>query len=291
MTAPVLDDYALQFDFTGLLMNGDPLPDGTIIDVTQIDGLDSAPAKQSTASYEGRDGGILNAFNEDMRKPVISGTIYAGSNPIFQTLDILKQNFEIGTDPKPLFFQQEGTDLRQVFCKSLGFNYSWTAAMRTGTTPFTITLQAEDPTIYGTAQRTFTGALQTPSTTPGYQWSRAWSYSWGGGNPIGLTLLPNLGTKYVGFTATLQNQACTNPRIICDTQPGKQVTTDLTVGSADIVVFDFFTQSLYLNGQSRHGAIDIENWFKLQRGLNSVRFMADSVSSAQVTYSYYDGYR
>jgi hypothetical protein len=293
MTAPVLADYSFQYGDSGILLNGDPLSDGSILDITQIDGLDSAPLKTSTASYEGRDGGIINAFNEDMRQPVITGTLYGGSDPIFQTIDMLKDNFAPRDDgePQPLYFQQEGTDLRQLFCKPLGFNYSWTAAMRTGTTPFTIKFQAEDPTIYGTDFQSIQGTCLTPNSVPGYAWSRAWSYSWGGAASVGTSQLFNNGNKYTGFYADIMGQACTNPVIACDTQPGMFVSTNITIGAQDTLRFDFYNQALLLNGQSRGNSVLNEGWFFLKKGINQLRFSADSLTPANIQYQYFYGYR
>jgi hypothetical protein len=218
--------------------------------------------------------------------------LYAGAGgSVFPLIDVLKANYAIGQTPQPLFFQQEGTTQRQVFCKSLGFNYSWTSAMRTGTTPFTISLQAEDPTIYGTQQYAPVGFCQTPNSVPGYNWSRAWSYTWGGAAMIGLTQLTNNGNKYTGFLATIQGQACQNPQIICDSQNGLNVDTSLVIGSTDTLVFDFYNQSLYLNGVSKHALVTNEGWFKLQPGVNVVRFLADSNTPAMITYTFYDGWR
>lgn len=291
MTAPVLDAYALQYGITGILLNGAPLPDGTTIDITDISGLDSAPAKSSSATYEGRDGGILHAVNEDMRQIVITGTIYAGSNSIFVTLEALKDNFALTDTAKPLYLQPYGVSPRMVNCKSLGVKYSWTTAMRTGNTPIVITLQAEDPTIYGVSQYNVQGYLITPAATPGYTFSHPWPYSFGGGNPVGQTLLTNAGTKPTGFYATLQNQSVTNPRIISDTAGGLFVSTSLTVGSSDVLVFDFYNQTLLLNGQSRHASVQNEGWFQLLKGSNSIRFQADSSTPALINYTYYDAYR
>lgn len=289
MTAPVLDAYSCQYGVTGLLLNGVAFPDGTIIDITNIDGLDSAPAKSSTASYEGRDGGILNAVNEDMRTIVITGMVYAGTNSVFVTLEALKDNFALSDTAQPLYLQPYGVSPRMVNCKSLGVKYSWSTAMRTGTTPIVITLQAEDPSIYGTNQYMVQGNLITAAV--GYSWSRPWSYSFGGGNPVGLTLLTNAGTKPTGFYATIQNQAVTNPRLISDTAGELFVSTNITIGTTDRLVFDFYTQSLFLNGQSRHAAVVNEGWFSLAKGQNSIRFQADSSIAATINYTYYDAYR
>jgi hypothetical protein len=290
MTVPVLSDFSLQYGTSGLLLNGLPLSDGTIIDVDQVDGLDEAPVKSSEASYEGRDGGILNAFFSDMRKPKITGTIYGGTNSVFNTIDLLKANFAVGLQAQPLFFQQAGQTPRQLFCKSLGFNYSWTAAMRLNNTPFTINLQAEDPTIYGTTNYMPVGYFQTLGSQPGYHWSRAWSYSWGGGNPIGQTLLVNNGNKAVGFLATIQGQACNNPTLISDTT-GLNIATNIIIGATDVLTFDFYQKSLFLNGVSKHAAITNEGWFQLQPGLNSIRLQVASVTAAQILFNFYDGWR
>lgn len=290
MTAPVLIDYSYQFGATGYVIGGSAFADGTLIDVTNVSGLDQAPIRTSTATYEGRDGGILNAIHEDMRKVIVSGTIYGGSNPIQILLEALKANYAPSPLAQPFYIQPGGITQRQVYAKSLGFNYSWTTALRTNQTPFTITLQAEDPTIYGTTLYDVPGALQ--GAAPGYVYNNNYNYSYGSGVFIGQTYLVNNGTKPCGFYAIIRNPTAqvTNPRILSDTMSTK-VTTNISAGSNDVLTFDFYNEALILNNAGRHAAVINEGWFQLQPGVNSVRFQADSTAQVNVDYQFYDGYR
>lgn len=291
MSAPILSDFSLQYGATGIVLNGAPLSDGTIIDVTDIGGLDSAPVRVISSPFEGRDGGVINAVFEDMRTIPITCMIYAGSTPINQTLEALKANFAPSDVAQPLYFQPGGITQRQLFAKSLGVKYNWTQAMRTGQTPAVITLQTEDPTIYGTSAYSVLASLVGSTAMPGYKFNRLWSYTFGGAVKIGQQFLTNAGTKETGFLATITGFAVTNPRIIGDTVGGATVRLNLTAGSSDTLVFDFYNQAVILNGSTRHAAVTQEGWFKLQPGVNSVRLQSDSTTAASIVYSYFDAYR
>lgn len=285
---PTLTDFAFQFGDTGITLNTDPLPDGTILDINDVQGLDMSFIKSSTISYDGRPGGLIHAKHDDIRKIVIAGTLIAGSIPIMQTLEALKANFALGDTPQSLYFQAPGVGQRQVFCKSGGVTYSWNQAMRSGSTPISFTLFAEDPKIYGVTLNMVTGQLAPPF--PGYGWNRPWPYSFGGGGIVGHTLLTNNGTRPAGFKAIIQNQVVGNPRFLSDTTGKLVSTTNLGVGSTDTLIFDFYNQTVILNGLTRHAALASEGWFDLQPGVNSIRFQADSTNNATVQYQYYDTY-
>jgi hypothetical protein len=290
LTAPVLIDYSFQFGATGYVIGGAPFADGTLIDVTSVTGLDQAPIRTSTATYEGRDGGILNATHEDMRVVIISGIIYGGSSPVQTLLEALKANYAPSSLAQPFYIQPGGITQRQIYAKSLGFKYPWDAGIRTNKVPFTITLQAEDPTIYGTSLYDVAGALQ--GAAPGYGFNYNYPYSYGTSTFIGQTYLVNNGTKPCGFYAIIRNPTSqiVNPRILSDTVSA-QVTTTISAGSNDVLIFDFYRESLLLNNANRHTAIVNEGWFLLQPGINSVRFQADSTAQVNVDYQFYDGYR
>lgn len=290
MTAPVLIDYSYQFGATGIVIGGAAFADGTIIDVTGVTGLDQAPIRTSEATYEGRDGGILNAVHEDMRKVIVTGIIYGGTSPIQTLLEALKANYAPSAVAQPFYIQPGSITQRQVYAKSLGFNYPWSTDLRTNKVTFTITLQAEDPTIYGTTLYDTPGALQ--GVAPGHAYNYGYNYNYGSSVFIGQTYLVNNGTKPVGFYAIIRNPSAqvVNPRILSDTM-STQVTTSISAGSNDILIFDFYNESLLLNGSNRHASIGNEGWFLLQPGINSIRFQADSTAQVNVDYQFYDGYR
>lgn len=291
MTAPTLLDYSFQYGVNGIVLNGAPFTDGTIIDIENVQGLDSAPAKEQDSSLDGRDGGIVYAEYEDVRPISLTGTVYGGSIPIMTTLEALKANFALSKTAQPLFIQPGSISARLVNCKALGCKYDWTTALQYNVAPIVFNLKAEDPTIYGTSVYSILGNLIPAGSTPGYTFPRTFSYTFGGGgiSTNAVTLINN-GTKSVGFTATITQQACVNPRLISDTV-GKSVTTSLTVGSSDTAVFNFFTEKLSLNGSPRGSAVVNEGWFKLRPGSNSLRFQADSTTPATITFSFSDGYR
>jgi hypothetical protein len=288
---PVIDNFAFKYGDDGVVINA-MNSTAPYLDIKSVEGLDNAPFKITTHEYDGRDGGSFQGEFEGMRKIVISGEIHGGdvvSNPLEVLLDSLKANFAPTTVAKPLYFYPFGVAMRQVFCKSEGFRYSWDAMRRWNSSPFSITLTAEDPTIYSATQKTETGVLITSS--PGYVFNHGFDYSFGGMGSVGTPLITNSGNKPVGFYATWSGQGVSNPRLISATDGGKIFSLDLDLSISDTLVVDFYREKVLLNGQSRRKAVMEEGWFQLLPGANQLSYQADSTAASSVLISYWDGYR
>ncbi len=283
-----LEDFEFQFTDTGILMNSDAFGSAdAFLDVKDVKGLDSANFKLTTKSYDGRDGGIAVVSGREMREIEISGDLVGGSDPIEPLLDALKANFAPTNVNLPLYFKAPGINMRQVFCKSLGFKYSWTAARRLNCTPFSIKFIAEDPVVYGTTQ--YTTQVAKGQAATGHSFDHAFDYSFGGSASSGGAQIWNNGNLDVGFLFTVTGQSTINPVLVAMTQD-KQVAVNLSVGSSDTLVIDFYNENVRLNGVPRRNAVTQEGWFLLKPGLNELTLLDSSALSVSGTVSYYDGY-
>lgn len=151
MVAPTLNPEEYQFTDTGMVLNTDSvLP---FVDITSIQGLDSAPARVNATTRDDIAGGWVDAVYEDIRTVTVEGTIYAVSDELETYLDILKANFAVGQGNQPLYF---GTDVetRVVFAKALGMQYDKDSARRLGTINFQTQFQCEDPRIFSATLQT-----------------------------------------------------------------------------------------------------------------------------------------
>jgi hypothetical protein len=249
--------------------------------------LDNVEYKVSQKDFDGRDGGIVTIDGRKMRSIEVSGFIYGGSSPLEPLLDTLKANFAPKNTIRPLYFTAWGINTRQVFCKALGMKYSWEAARRYNSTPFTISWVAEDPIIYGTTEKT-TPIMQT-GNQPGYTFSHAFNYSFGGLVTPASPLVVNAGNAEVGFLFEFSNASIQDPIIISATT-NSAVSLNLTVAAQDAVVVDFYNEMVTVNGSARRNVVDSEGWFKLQPGENSIWLSGGSAGPSQGTVRYYDGF-
>lgn len=297
MTAPAtLGIYAFQFgpSPTGFVINDVPQADGTVFDVTGIEGLGSDQVKTLNKSYDGGHGGIINNKWDDIRKIMITGTVFIGSSSsVTQTLEKIRGAFSPDWGVQPLFYQGDGGDLRQIFCKASGVQTSWTTAMRTGQTPFVITLYAEDPRIYNTVQQQGQASYVTPGTAPGRPFPYTFPYTFGGPNTgSGFAQLISQGTRDTPITITLQGYSVSNPKFIDHTH-NRMIALALSIQASDTLILNSKTRSVLLNGQSQRGAVTTEGWFDLsyQNGC-VVEFAADYADvGATAVITWYDAYR
>src|SRR5262245_36014244 len=109
MTAPVLDDFQLQFGYDGVLLNGDNDGVNPFADVTGVSGLDSATYRTSDKDTEGFDGSVVEAEFESKRTIVVSGNLYGITHDQLEPyIDALKENMEPSSYDKPFYFKAPG---------------------------------------------------------------------------------------------------------------------------------------------------------------------------------------
>lgn len=295
MVAPVLDDYAYQFTDTGVLLNANnnaPAIGAPLYDIYKVTGLDLANIRTSMRVSEGEDGGTVEGEFLDPRTITIEGTLFCHSaDSIESQLDLLKSNYQPRTLDQPLYIKSPGVDQRLIFCKSLGVRYDIDQARRYNSTTFQVILQAQDPVVYGSVVKSFSGALSTEITN-GHGFDHGYDLSFGGITSTGSQIsIYNAGTKAVGAIIRLYGPV-TGPRLINDTT-GKTLIfrPTLIATSADIITVDLKRRTVKLNGASRRGTVEDENgWFMLAPGVNTLRYQAASSTVVSIDGTYRDGY-
>jgi hypothetical protein len=287
---PVLTDLCYQFGETGVLLNQDnvQLP---FIDVQTVQGLDSAPFRESEKDTEGVDGGVVEAEFETIRTIIVEGTIYATPTTIFDMLDSMKGNFGPSTVSQPFYFKMPSQSQRFVWCKSLGMRYDLNAAIRLATTAFQITLKAYDPTIYSSVQFSISKGLPPPATQ-GRGYPRIYPLGYGGVSNSGIISITNSGNKPVGAIMKIPGPVA-NPKILSDTEDGKFLQVLITLGATDVLTIDTGARTVFLNGTgNRRGLLaPLSEWFLLQPGVNNLRYSAATQTSSQLEVDWRDGYR
>lgn len=257
MVAPTLTVEQYQYDDTGILLNGtSAVP---FVDLSRIDGLDSAPFKQITSSRDGMDGGFVTVENEDVRTVTLEGTIYASPTNLETYLDSLKANFAPTSVEKPLYFKTDNSSNsdRLVFGKSLGLRATKDERRRLGIVDMQVQIECEDPRIYGVPVITST-------------WTRATSTG-------SVTLA---GNKASPATLTVAG-VIVNPTIV---HAGVTFAFALTMISTDVLVIDLESRTAVLNGNTnvRNVMTLTGNWYYLGVGLNNFTFTGTG-STATIT--------
>lgn len=173
MAVPVLNDYEYQLDEAsngGVLLN--PTVAGVaaslpFVDVTNVDGLDSAEVRTAQSQHEGTDGSWVDSDFYNQRVVVVEGMLYADPSNAEAQCDAIKTNWAPSKVDKPFYFKHPGVAQRFVLGKPQGARYSISNLRRTGQTPFQATLICGDPYIYGTAYSSNRSGAGTLSINPG----------------------------------------------------------------------------------------------------------------------------
>lgn len=295
MVAPVLDDYAYMYTDTGVLLNANnnsPVVGAPVYDVYKLTGLDLNNVRTSMRVAEGEDGGTVEGEFLDPRTITIEGTLFChSSDSIEAQLDLLKSNFQPRTLDQPLYIKSPGVDQRLILCKSLGVRYDIDQARRYNSTSFQVILQAQDPVVYGSVVKSFSGALSSEITN-GHGFDHGYDLSFGGISTAGSQIsVYNAGTKAVGAIIRLYGPV-TGPRLLNDTT-GRILSfrTSLVATSTDIITIDLKRRTVKLNGASRRGTVEDENgWFMIAPGTNILRYQAASSTVVSIDGTYRDGY-
>jgi len=292
MAVPILDDYQLQFDDAGVLLNAD---DGTspFVDVSGVTGLDSATYRTSSKDTEGIDGSIVEAEFESKRTVTVTGTIYGITyNQMEPYVDSLKQNLAPSTTDKPFYFKAPGVAQRVVYGKcTSGFRCNWDSMRRLAMAAFTFTIECGDPIIYGTDELQFPGQIIT-QPIPGFGFNFGFNFDFGAlsSGVTGAMNVSHSGNRPAPFIATFTGDTVTGPGLLHEGL-GKRVTFDLSLNMGDQLVVDFRKRSVLLNGSPRRGSVTREGWFLLQeQTVNPLRLLTSS-GSLQVTLSTHDAWR
>jgi hypothetical protein len=285
------DDYSFMFTNTGVVLNP-ASTDTTFVDLTRIDGIDSAPFKTSTKGTEGQDGGTVEADFEDIRTITLEGTLYCVGthDQLWAQLDALKQDYAPGQGNQPLYMKMPGQVQRVIYCKSMGIRYSLESVTRTGQVPIQITLQAGDPTWYTDGEIAQTLNLVADAAT-GFGFPQGFPLSFGSPTSISTVTVTNGGNKPAGARINIPGPVV-NPKILHDTS-GAYLEFNITLVSGDYLDIDLLNRTVVLNGSaSRYNTkTPSSRWFMLQPGANQIRFLASAVTASVATVYFKSAWR
>lgn len=142
---PALNTEEYKFLNNGIILNSKAtIP---FVDITSVDGVDSADVRTQTHDREGIHGGYVSAEFESLRTLTINGVIYASPVGFDAFMDRLKANFAPTRRDHP-FYMMTDAGLRVIYGKSLGLKYSKDQMRRLGKANFQVQLLCADPRWY-----------------------------------------------------------------------------------------------------------------------------------------------
>jgi len=269
----LVDEFSYMLGDDGVILNPDSLVP-PFVDVTNVQGFDSAPPRVTEHDHEGTDGGFVDAEFEQSRPIIIEGTVYSGEGaPLEPFLDDLKMNWAPSTLPMPLYLKHPGVSERVAFVKPQGCRYASTQARRLGTAEVQFICTAEDPRIYSAELQTVP-VPQGELIVTGRGYPRGYPYGYGApaiANGVNIIVGGNRPTPLV---ISIPGPA-KNMQIVNDTL-GITMILDIELLAGDTMLIDTKTRSITVNGANRRTALREPDWFFLYPGNNYIRFRAES---------------
>lgn len=271
MTIVLASDYTFQFLDTGIALGTDAVPNATFVDITSVQGLDSAPTRSNQNVREGQDGGFTDASFSNQRTIILAGTVYSPPGLVELFLDSLYANYAPVTTVQPFYFKLPGLNQRTLFCKSLGAKCDTDSLRRYGSGAIQIQLVAEDPTKYEEAL-TFSGGASVASS--GYGFNKSFNYGYGGAGAAGGCVVTNPGNKSTGGIITLTNVV--NAEIVND-NTDETLLCSLSIGAGLSLAIDLRNKTAVLNGTANRRDTITGDFFKFATGDTPLRFNGTSV--------------
>jgi hypothetical protein len=282
--------YTCQYDDTGITLGLDPITNTSFfVDLTKLDGLDSAPFRTTSRAREGSDGGFMDAEFEEMRVITIEGICY---NCNFNNLQALKANFAPSRTAKPFYVYLDGPGQRVVFCKSLGLRYVVDQAARLNTYNIQAQLQAEDPTIWSDPAVLASSGLI--GTYGGFGFNLSFNFGFGTTTgTAGSAAAYNNGDKPADATIVISGPVI-NPTIVHDTL-GYALAFSLSLAAGETLTINLRNRTVLLNGTAnrRSALLGSSRWFMLQPGNNPILFLgtAGVGGTPNMSITYRSAYR
>jgi hypothetical protein len=271
-----VETYLFRDD--GITLNTDAV--APFVDITSVQGLDSAPLRTTTKDHEGTDGGFVDAELETLRTVVLEGVVYSDPTRHDAYLEALKANFEPNTDPQPLYYGLDSGD-RVVFGKSQGLKYNKTNERSYGKQEFNVTVICGDPRIYSPTVVSSGKIYLSAATSGGRGYPKGFPFGYGAAVTQSSGSITPGGTRSTPGWYVITGPII-NPIIVNDTT-GQQwtFTTSLAAGEQLWINPRIKTVRLGENGPSRRKTLKGLWWF-LQKGQNTFRLQG-SGGTAGVT--------
>lgn len=278
-----LNDYTFQLNNSGVALNTDSIA-FPYVDIDRVQGLDSAPYRETTRDHEGADGGFMDAEFEKGRDIILEGTVFANTSTFEAYMDTLKANYAPVQTPIPFYVKAPGTVERLLFVKPRGVRYDWDAGRRLGMSPVQFLMFAEDPRQYDAVESTL-NINYGGDAGFGFSFNLGFSLDFGGGATPGGATINNLGNRSTPPTFIILGPV-TNP-IITNQTYGIAMGFTITLGASDTLTINTRDRTVYLNGNiNRRNTMTTPNWFFLEVGNNFIGYGGQSGggSSLQVRF-------
>lgn len=269
---PLSGDFLYQLGESGIILNADEISQ-PFVDITKINGFDSAPFRSTERDHEGTDGGFMDAEFEKGRPISLEGTAYAVGSDLEPYLDVLKSNWAPSRTAIPLYFSTPGVGERVLFIKPLGCRYDIDTDRRLGMARVQFSGFAEDPRFYDSTLSSI-DIYQGEQIVTGRGYPRGYPYSYGAITTVEGTNLVVAGNRPTPARFIITGPV-NKPQIINETS-GKSLIFDINLGSNDNLVIDTQYKSILLNGANRRSVLREPNWFFLNTGTNFIRYRAES---------------
>jgi hypothetical protein len=273
MSNSLVNNFTWQLGDTGFVLNDDDIT-GAFVDITDVKGFDSAPARQTKRDHEGADGGFMDAEFETGRDISLAGTVFFNGESVQDTLDALKANWAVSADLIPLYYIADGV-ARFLSVKPLGCVYDLDVGIRVGMTPITFSAYAEDPRIYTDSLAAVPFSIGAIIYT-GFAFNLGFPFGFGGFSDTSDGAFVTNGGNRSTPTRMYIYGPVTNPVIYNDTV-NKQMGFTCTLVTGDVLVVDTQYRTVTLNGSAnRRSFLTLPGWFDLEPGDNFIRFRAEA---------------
>lgn len=284
------EDYTWQLKDDGFILNpAEITANPPSVDITRVDGLDSAPLRETERDHEGADGGFLDAVWEKGRPIIMEGLAYADLDNLMVFLEQLKFNFAPSRSLVPLYMKLPGMEERVLFVKPRGLKYSLNNLARVGAAEVQISFFAEDPRIYSAALQSVS-LIQSAVSAAGFGFPFGFPLGFGLAAESQVENLVNLGNRQTPVEFIIPGPATTPEIVNEDTGKTLKVNIDLTVDQYLVINTQYHT--VLLNGSAnRRGLLEEPNWFMLQVGDNHIRYRAASPGSNPATAEWRHAWR
>lgn len=153
-----------------------------------------------------------------------------------------------------------------------------------GVLQFQIPLRAADPRKFSTASGNVSSGIL--KTSGGRTYNRTFPQTYPGGSTSGIASFENVG-DYTSNAQIVVTGPVTDPSLE-HLEQGKTISFNITLGATDYLTIDLESHSVVLNDSaSRRNAVDLSSqWFNVQPGLNSIRFLGTTAGSPSMSISY-----
>lgn len=271
-------DFSFQLGNSGFILNNNLVVYPTV-DITQIQGLDSAPIRLTIRDREGTDGGYVDAEFDQTRTIVLSGVLYDDATNTELTLDQLKQEWAPSRVPIALNYHMPKIGNRLLWVKPQGCKYDITQLRRLGMCEITFTAVAGDPRIYA-ATETIRSMGVSDVLQTGFGFNLSFNFGFGGVTTnTGPAQIVNAGNRSTPVKFQMYGPFI-YPHIINYTT-GDEMAFDFAIGTTtDYLEVDTSTHTVRFNGtDNQRSTLRRPSWFDLEPGANFIGFRVEGGSS------------